>query len=417
MFKKYKSALAYLLASGIQKLGHLLLLPLLILSLTKEDFSRYGLFTSLIAILPLVLPMNLQFAPTRLYFDYKFTRDKVSFMISTFIYVQIFVLLLSIPLVFIGYYFGKSITTGQNHIIQLILIVITIGNLSSIQHALNRFRILSDLKKYILVVSVQSFVTILIYLIFYYMLNVSGYYSVIISYTVGTLLANIVGNLNIYLRFKFEYLRQISFIKTSLIFTWPTVVHALMIWILPQSGRWFGLAEYSLEDLSNYILLMQIVTAATIFARAVYDAKLPDIGIKFAEKKLSEGMKVINESLVVSLGLIVIVYLILYLLTINVIGKYIPYEITNEMIILGFLINISDALYLRGIQTLNALKKTKRQALATTTAGITTLLITPILLSKFGVIGLLMSTVAGYMILAFVTYLFSQYELKYADGK
>ena len=59
----------FVIAAAAQRVGPMLILPLLLAHLTLAEYGRFALVQSAIALLPLLVSLNIPAAITRLYFD------------------------------------------------------------------------------------------------------------------------------------------------------------------------------------------------------------------------------------------------------------------------------------------------------------------------------------------------------------
>jgi O-antigen/teichoic acid export membrane protein len=152
-----------------------------------------------------------------------------------------------------------------------------------------------------------------------------------------------------------------------------------------------------------------------MIGRALFEARLPDIGTQFGQGRIEDGLKVIKITSAVAILMVLGAYTLLWILFFNV-DLPIPseYRPSPAILLIALAANLFDCAYLAGIQTLQALKKTSVQGAATVVSGITTVFLSYWLVSRFADKGLMASLAIGLGVQAISSMLAAQYLAKSA---
>ena len=384
----------YLLGGVLQKGAQLLLLPLLMAALTPEEFSRFGLMVSAVAILAALLSLNAHLSPARLYFDYERSHRAGELLLTCLLGA---VGLAAVGLTVCVVVFRLASVTEPVSLgslaIQLWVSLLVLAQVSG-DFGLTWARVRGKAVLFSAASAVSGFGILAAFvalgpwiedgLLRCVLAMVAGK-----SVTAGILLVTARKDLR-GARFRVDMLRR------SLAYSWPMTVHGLALWAVMYSGQWIGSAYLPLEDLAPYVLVLQIAGAMMMVGRSWYEARLPDIGRAFAAGQYRAGARIINRTMLASLATVAGVYVALYL-GLFVFGLSLPtgYAPTPLLVLLAATANLFDLFYYRGARTLVALKKTGTQAAATVTAGAVTIAASFLLVRSYGDLGLASGVVVG----------------------
>ncbi len=404
----------YVAAQFIQRAANLLLLPMLIATMSAEQFSRYGLLTTLFLLIGAALTLNIHLAPTRLIFDCTSVEEEADLLFTSLVGAIALMLLVSIVvIVFMQVaHVVDPVTQGQ-FFIQVGIIFCT----AALRVAESATTVMQAEGKATLFLTV-SVTRQLGLLIAYYLLSrwlSNAFIAFLLAFLISSLVSTIislgyVGRRLLLGRFRMVWLQR------AFTFAAPTAVHVVAIWVIQSSGRWIGTRYMPLEALAPYTLVTQIAFIVIMFSRAFFSARAPEIGQAFGMNKLRRGMQIINRTVLVSLPVIVIGYLVMYvILFIFNIPLPLDYRPTALLLFLAMLANLFDLWYLRGIQTLSALKKTHIQAGATVLASIFTVFISFPLAQYMADTGLILAMTLGYAAQALFSNLAAQNQLRFQE--
>ena len=401
----------YLLGGSLQKAAYLLLLPFLVAVLTPEEFTRFGLMVSAIAILTPLFSLNAHLAPARLYFDYEESHHQAELLFSS--------LTGALGLVTLGLAacvcairlsgVAEPISLGSLNIqlwVSLVIVVLVAGDFGLVL-----IRIRGNAALFSVVSAVSGFGILAAFLALRWW-GEDGFLRSIAALAAGRGTAAVIS-----LGYASRYLRGARFrwgiLGRSLSFSWPTAVHMLAIWGVSQSGRWIGTRYMALGELAPYILVTQITVAGMMISRALFEARRPEIGKAFARGAARLGVRIIRHTMLVGSGLVLVLYLGLYLglfvLHIPLPASYMP---TPWLLIMACVACVLDTFHLQGMQILYGLKQTRSQAVSTVMSGIVTVALSFVLASKYKDWGLIVAVAVGLGIQAVASNAVAWYRLK-----
>jgi len=405
----------YLLGGSLQKAAYLLLLPFLVAVLTPDEFTRFGLMVSAIAVLTPLFSLNAHLAPGRLYFDYEESHHGAELLFSS--------LLGGLGLVMLGLSVCvgvlrlsgaiEPVTLGSLEVqlwIALVVVLLVAGDFG-----LTLIRIRGNAWLYTIVAAVSGFGILVAFLALRGWVR-DGFLRGIVALAVGRGAAAAIS-----LAYAARYLRGARFrwgmLGRSLAFSWPTTIHLLALWMVSHSGRWIGSLYLTLEGLAPYMLVSQIVGAMMMVGRALFEARLPDIGRAFAGRHYREGRRIILVTAAAGLGIVALAYVALYVL-LFVLKLPLPagYAPTPLLVLLAGVANLFDIFYVRGVSTLSALKKTGVQAAATLLASVVTVATSFALVGRYGDHGLAVAVAIGLGVQALASNVAARHQLRKASA-
>ncbi len=389
----------YLLGGALQSLAHLLLLPFLIATLEPGEYSRFGLMISVLTLLPPLLSLNIHLAPSRLYFDHDLGPDRASLLVTT--------LVSPVALAAAGLaalWLALRLTPGTepigrgNGLIHGLVAAAVLGSLI-IQYGATVMRIRGRAGMFALTTALDGGVMLGVYLLGepiiadHFLRSVAAVFAGrVCSAAVAAADARdaIRGG-----RFSRPLLRE------AVRFAAPTAVHLLALWAVSQSGRWVGLLFMSLDDLAPYTLVTMITMAMMMVGRALFQARLPEIGSAFGKRDARRGAHLIRQTMWIGLGLVAAAYAAgfaaLFAFDLPVPEAYRP---TALILGVAAAANAFDVLYLQGIQILSNLKRTATQAGSTLVSAAITVALSFALTGMFGDVGLMAAVAAGLAVQA-----------------
>ncbi|MBI5960298.1 MAG: hypothetical protein HY866_16275 [Chloroflexi bacterium] len=189
-----------------------------------------------------------------------------------------------------------------------------------------------------------------------------------------------------------------SMLSKALLFSLPTSIHLIAMWAINMSGRWIGLLYLTLAEIAPYVLVTQMYSAVAMLSRAVFESLLPEYNAAFGAENYRHGRRILRFATWASIALILAIYgalyFALYVLQVDLPQGYNPSPV---MVLIAALISVLDAIYLQGIQLLQALKKTHLQAVTTVISGSAAVLVSIVLVHSSGETGLLIATAVAWL--------------------
>lgn len=390
---------AYVVVSLIYRVLGLLLVPITVAVLTAEEFSRYGLMTSVIVLLTAALSLNIHLAPSRLFFDYD-SRAEQSALLNTTLIASSGLTAVGLLALFLVLRTGDVTDPISLGAIDLqVLLLVAILSTVWFQFSITVMRIQADIKHYgILYISQR--IALISGFVGLNTLMADSFRALVLAYSASTFVSGIIGIF--YCR---PYLRKIQPVRRmfwdAMKFSTPIMIHSIAIWAITSSGRWVGSLYMSLADLAPYTLVTFLYSMVSMLPRALFEARVPDIGIAFAKRDFAEGNRIVRVtvwlSVLIVAGIYATAFVLLFGLDVRLPDEYMP---TPLLVVVASTANLFDAIYLGGVQTLTAIKQTQTQATVTIISGLITVAVSFILVSIYGDLGLVIAFSAGMLLQA-----------------
>jgi O-antigen/teichoic acid export membrane protein len=369
----------YVGAGGLSRATSLILLPLLLATLSTEDFSRYGLFVSFIYLSMPIVSLNIHVAPGRLFFDYDNVEQQQQLLFTSLVCsvsLTIAGILVSIAAL-MALHVSDPISQGNLGIRGLISLTIIVMIVVDFGRTL--LRIKGNGVLYLVVSLLQS-------------VGLIGTYFLITVFRFVTLFDGLL------IAYLFSNGSTALVLSKAIRFSLPTSVHLVAMWAINMSGRWIGLLYLTLAELAPYILITQMYSAVAMLSRAVFESLLPEYHSAFGAQNYRRGAQILRVAMLASVALVLVIYgtlyIVLYVLRVELPAGYNP---SPTMVLVAALISVLDAVYLQGIQLLQAMKKTHLQAITTVISGSAAIIVSVALVRGFGETGLLTATAIAWV--------------------
>jgi O-antigen/teichoic acid export membrane protein len=369
------------------------LLLLLVAKLSPEEYTRFGLLTTVYTLLVPVVSLNLQIAASRLFFDEGTAEGRASVLSTSLIGALVLGLIGTALLLAILFVSGDTDPVTRGSTTLRLAIASTVLCMIVTQFGGTLYRVTGEAFSFLVLICLQAWGLIIAVLLV--APTVGGVPGLIFGYLAAQAVAAVFvlrGTIARFgpLRLDFRVLAR------SFEFSWPTAVHLVAFWAIAASGRWIGTSALSLASMTPYVLVTQLVAVVGGFQRALFDSRLSVVAAGFASNNLSHARAVIVRTMAVGAALALAIYgllaAVLYLFPTLLPPTFRP---TPMLLALAAGATLMDALYLRGVQILHFSKRTKRQAAGTIGAGGLTVLLGLVLVGSYGVEGLLAALVAG----------------------
>ena len=384
----------YLLAGGLRKGAYLLLLPLLVSTLTPDQYTRFSvLVTSLWVIVPIV-SLRIHMAPTRLFFDHEGSSEQAPLLASALFSACVIASVLCAGTIALFQVLGliDPVTRGSLAVQSTVfgLVLVTIG----FDFSLSLMRIRGLAVRFAAASLLQGTVMLGVFVGAKNLIP-GGFERAIAAFVAGSVTGALVGLLGTY-----DLLRggrlSLSLARQAARYSAPTAVHLVSLWLINSAGQWIGVAYLGLAGSAPFVLMTQIIAAMMMVGRALFEARLPEIGVLFARQHYENGARLIRVTMFAGMALVALGYGLAVLL-LQMLGDRLPagYQPTASLLLLAAAVSLADVVYLRGVQLLGALKRTGVQATMTLVAGLCTIALGFSLVEPFGSAGLMWSVVLG----------------------
>lgn len=384
----------YLTGSVLQRASLLALLPLVVLALPPEEFSKYGLMISSFSLLVPLTTLNMHLASTRLAFDYHGAarREFVGgALVATVVASSVSLCLVGVTLAWAD--ITDPVTSGE--IPAMVLLALVVVATATSQFAAVLVRINGRAHAFAFMMLVQGLSLLGGFLLLTSIIP-DGLFRLLVSHSLSSSLASCVGLA--YTRDQFTLASPRPFLRQIVGFSSPTVVHMVALWGMTYGGRWIGGATIGLEEIATYTLLTQAVVAVGLLTRSLFDARVPEVGTAYAANDPRRARRALRQPLATAIGAIAVGYttawIVLYL---NPDILPTGYELTAGLLLIAAATSVLEAFYVRGSRILEGLKKTGAMAASTVFSGTIALGISfALTLQGHGEYGLLVGVVTGF---------------------
>lgn len=295
MSRSLKRFGAYLAGNLVQKLGQFLLLPLLAPIATGAEFSRFGLFASVVTLAAVVGSLNVHQSIGRTYFDVEDPERRATVLTSSLAFGLLFaatgLAVAAAALLLSG--FIDPLTLGQPQV--LAMVALAVLALVTNQFGSVLFRVIDRPVAFATLSAVQGGLLPVAFLALHAM-GTSPLWSAFGAYGLAQGLTAATG-----LVMGWDSLRG------GLVKLWPlhraldysvgTTVHQLVTWIVIQSGRWIGALAVPLSLMGGYTLFSFILMATTMLSATTYEARRVEVLRAFAKGDTRAGLSDLRKLL------------------------------------------------------------------------------------------------------------------------
>lgn len=408
----------YLLGGVLQKVGYLLLLPILARDLGPAEYTRFGLAVTAIIAIDWILTLNVQISPSRLFFDFRNPRRR-SDLLKTCLVLPLASSVLGGGLILLALQatgLREPISTGRLDIqlavgaaivatvfVEFVFVVMRIRGRAGAFTIASVFQTAGLLAAYFSLAGVLP----------------DPLLRAVVSLAVARGSAGVIG-LAFSLRSLYGGTVRRTMARRAVRFSLPITVHLLATWAVSQSTPWIGAKYVPLDELADYTVVIQVSLAAMMVIVALFQARTPEIGSAFGLGEYHRGERIVRRTALLAGGCIFAVYLaalvVLYGLQIPVPQPFQQYVPSAELLILAGAVNLLQVAAAWGSQVLLCLKRTDFQAKTTVPSAAITILLGFVLASQFGKIGLIVAALTGQGIQAAATNWIALRQFRSATG-
>lgn len=389
----------YTAGTLLQKGGQFLLLPLLIGSMSADEFARYGLFTAATFILVPLLSLNVHMAGGRLFFDRNDHGGRASLMISLLswglVLVVAGVLILGGILLLIGA--ADPLTLGQPLLV--ILIGLSIASAVLVQFYGLLFRLVDKPALFAMVSGLLGFGLLGAYAVTSRVLD-----DKLVAAVVAYLLTNVITVLIAAIPAR-PYLGggrwEMAALRPAVSYGSGTMVQNVVTWVNGQSGRWIGTLTMPVAALAGYTLMSYVAMAANLVAMVLFETMRIDIMKSHVDGAEDRSRRLIDRTVFVSFALVLLVYMAVFGLQRIQDGLLPPgYHIETGLVLAAAAFSLLQIVFLRAFWLATSHKRTKTLATVMVLAAIVTLFASWLLAREYGDLGLMVGAAVGALLQA-----------------
>lgn len=385
-----KNTLIISLGTFVPQLLNFITIPILTGCLTTQEYGTYDLLITVVALLLPIASLQIQSAAFRFLIDVREDKEQCKSIISN---IVIFILLISVVVLFVFYFFLHGISViNRILIIQYLFLDVLYNTFGQI------IRGLSDNKCYAIASMIISVIkTILLYLLVYTMdMGLTAVLlAFVISYVFSVIYLFFGGKIYQYIQ-----LGRVSFgmIKDMLAYSWPMVPNNLSGWVLKMSDRlvitsYMGTGANAVYAAANNIPNI-VNLARNVFIMAWQENASVTVSDDDATAYYSKMFKTVFSIVSGVTAALIAVTPILFFVLIK--GNYDEAYYQMPILFLGFFFGCISG-FQGGIYV--AHKKTKAGGLSMLVAAIVNLVVDILLIRYIGIYAASISTLVSYFLL------------------
>ena len=288
MSRSLKRFGAFMVGNLIQKLGQFLLVPLLAPITTAAEFSRFGLFASVVMLAALVGSLNVHQSIGRTYFDVHNPRERATVLLSSLVFGLAFatamLLLASTGLVMTGVVDPLSLGHPEVLAVTALAALAVIGS----QFGTVLFRVIDRPWTFAIMSGTQGVLLPIAFLILAAS-GVSPLWSAFGAYASAQGLTAIAGLLVARNSLRGGAI-SLRVLRPALDYSLGTTVHQLVNWVTLQSGRWIGALALPLSALGGYTMFSFVLMGTNMISATTYEARRVEILSGFARQDILDSV-------------------------------------------------------------------------------------------------------------------------------
>jgi len=399
-----KNTIIYFLADIFNKGVPFLLLPVLTMYLTPEDYGIIATFGVLVSILVIFVGLNTLGSIEINYFQ--ISKENIKKYISNILYILSFTTTVFLILILI---FGNLIGDLLD-IPKIWLIVAIFIALAQVINTINLilWRVEHNAKNYSIFEIAQNLFNVSLTLIFIIALKMD-WEGRLLAMTIAMISFAIL-SLVILIKYRnlitFEYKKD--YIKDALHYGIPLIPHSLAGWVKTGLDRVFITSLVGVAATGIYSVGYQLGTIIMVIATSLYKAWLPKLYEMLGSMKDEEKKQIVKYTYLYFIGILILTF-VLYL----GLGLFIDYFIddafsSSKTIVLFILIAYAfDSMYFAVVPYMFYFKKTKIISMVTLSTSALHAPLSYILISNYGIEGATYASVVTFALTFFVIWYYS----------
>lgn len=285
---RWRRLALYLAGFAVQRASTVLFVPVFLARMTPADFTRYGLFVSVLAVVPPLLSLRLHTAPARLIFDHPDAAGRARLVTTALLGGAglAFSLLLLALLALRVLPFEDPVGRGLLGL-QALVAACCFGRIVG-EHASTLLRAEGAAGRFLQLTFVEGGILFGGCALGLVLFPAHAYTVAVSAFSLSALAAGAWGLWLCRSHYRAgRWDRALAL--DCLHFAWPTALVVIMAWLVAQGGRWIGAAHLPLDTLAGYILVTLLLTVVGLAGRAVYEASRPELGKAFAARDYATG--------------------------------------------------------------------------------------------------------------------------------
>lgn len=377
-----------------QRLGSVVLLPLLIATMSAQEFVRFGLFTSLVAVVVPLTTFNLHLAIGRLHFDYADRKTRSEVLLTTLMTAIGFLFIVGIATIFVlgvGQ-IDDPLTDGATWVQALILWACLALVLMQTGSILAR---VEDHPMIFAGVSIAAGAGLLIGYVVISRVVADLFLAVVLAYIAAQMLGFAVAATLLFRNLSHGRF-DVSLIRPAFGYAGGTMIFVVSVWVIAQAGRWVGGEILTASDAASYTLVSYGTVLLGVFVNAYTEARRIALFKCFSSARYTEGVAILRASNLRNLFIVIGAYVIgcgLYFCQEYILPA--DYRIELIWLVPAFVYSATAVLFNAGFWILSGLSNTTALAILTALSAIFYIVLVDAL-KHWGVDGLLWAS-AGAM--------------------
>lgn len=340
-----------------QRLGNVVLLPIVIASMSAAEFARFGLFTSAVAVLVPALTMNLHMSIGRMYFDHQTDEARASAHLSSLAAALLGLLVGSGLLMAILDVFGieDPLAFGDLRLQFLILLCTVLLVLMQSGAILSRVR---DQSMIFALASTMSGFGLLAGYIFFEWRVEDKLLALVYAYIFAQGGAWLCTSPMYFYSLKHGALCR-GYVRPAFAYASGATIYVVSTWVIAQAGRWVGGFTLTEAEAAGYTLISYGMVVLGVLINAYAETRRIPFLTDFSAGRVDAALKTMSHVTRRNFMLVVAAYVV-GVLVIFFKDWLLPQDYDVRMIWLlpAFAYSVAGVLFNRAFWFFGALKKT-----------------------------------------------------------
>ncbi|HMO63843.1 MAG TPA: hypothetical protein PKE47_01210 [Verrucomicrobiota bacterium] len=385
---------------AVQRASTVLFVPFFLAKMPPADFTRYGLFVSVLAVVPPLLSLRLHTAPARLIFDHPDAAGRARLVTTALLGGAglAFSLLLLALLALRVLPFEEPVSRGLLAL-QALVAACCFGRIVG-EHAATLLRAEGRAGDFLRMMLLEGGVLLGGCVAGLLLWPAHAY---LVAVTAFTASAGMAGLWGLWIcRHHYQAGRwDRALALDCLHYAWPTAFVLVLAWLVAQGGRWIGAAFLPLDTLAGYTLVPLLLTVVGFAGRAVYEASRPELGRAFAARDYATGTALLARCHRLFVAGAILAWAGIALVLWLAQDRLDPRSAPGMWLVVGAAVAaLLDAWATRGFNMLLNLKRPRELLKIGLVSGPVALLVSFALCRPLGVAGLMLGIVAGFAVQA-----------------
>ena len=276
--REQRDVALFVVAAAAQRLGPVMILPLLLAHLTLAEYGTFGLVQSAIALLPLLVSFNVPAVITRAVFDPPADRraeHAASLVVGTVVTITALSAVVALSAVFALKDIASVLAVDRRGALWLVGTVI-VGSAGSAFLQLSYGLWRATLRPVRAVIANLTSSSIVLAIVAYSAARDS--LDVFVAATAIAVANFAIGLLSLsrpVLRAGLLSVPRLHMIRSAVARSIPVLGYTLGMWVLTAGGRWIGLITLQLEDVAHFTAATQLSVLLSVLGRCAYEAWSP----------------------------------------------------------------------------------------------------------------------------------------------